>query len=208
MMVAPELHQPFFAKMTSVEAELEFLIQRYQLGEKPNWETIFDLIYGRLKNAARRIAGIPSGDPSLGASALVNETFIKFEQNDQLKNIRDCQHFFALYALMMRQTLTDYYRKKKQLKNGGGLSCIEFDSVIDTLAAQTCDFGDFQEYLEILSQQYPRPSQALNMKIFLKMSIKEIALASSVSESTVEKDLRFAKAVLRKMISDDLSSVK
>ena len=189
-----------------VEDEICKAVALSSAGKKPNWNTLIDLIYDRLKTTAQNIVGYQEGNPSLGPTALVNETFLKFATNARLADINDCQHFFALFVLMMRQTFVDYCRKKKLLKRGGEYACTEFDIVIDSLVSQTCEFDELQEILDVLAQRHPRASQALHMQMFLSMTVKEIALALEVSNSCVDKDLRFAKAIVKKILLASQSS--
>lgn len=195
-------------KGSRVEDEICKAVALSNEGKQPSWNTLIDLIYDRLKSTAQNIVGYQEGSPSLGPTALVNETFLKFATNAKLADINDCQHFFALFVVMMRQTFVDYCRKKKLLKRGGEYVCLEFDVAIDSLVSQTCEFDDLQEILDVLAQRHPRASQALHMQIFLSMTVKEIALALEVSSSCVDKDLRFAKAIVKKILLASQSFAK
>jgi RNA polymerase sigma factor (sigma-70 family) len=55
--------------------------------------------------------------------------------------------------------------------------------------------------IEALSKQFPRQAETLELRYFAQRSNKEIARLLDVSVRTIENDLRFAKAWLKKKIA-------
>lgn len=187
---------------SSTESELERMIELAKLGQ-PVWNQIVNLVYERLVTKFRVVAGDSASSKSLGATVLIHEAYLKFAKFVQNSQVNDCQHFFALFNQAIRHALADHYRCKKRLKNGASFQRIEFDLIIHSLAEQTCEFNELQEYLDILNERAPRASQALDMQVFLQLTIREIASALDIGESTAEKELRLAKASLRQLIEKD-----
>ena len=71
---------------------------------------LFALVYEELRFLAR--GRIRRGhDPSLGATGLVHEAYLKLVDHERLE-LRDRGHFFALASRAMRQVLIDRARRR------------------------------------------------------------------------------------------------
>ena len=169
---------------------------------QPNWESITDLIYLRLKESALRIAGYQPGDPSFGPSALVNETFLKFAKFKDFGQIEDVSHFLALFATMMRQVFVDYQRNKNSWKRGGRIQCFALRQNAESLACRAGNLVDFNDCMENLHSRFPTAARALDMQVFLQLEVSEIAAAMDKSKSHIEKQLRLAKATMASLMEE------
>lgn len=179
------------------------LINACRHNAAPDWEQIEGAVYNRLRKSAYCIAGHSDASVTFGATSLTSETFLKLLKSDYRSKIRDVPHFFALMTVMMKQVFADHHRKKKNQKNGGNFNQIPFDLVVHGLEIScNSSFEAVNECMPILEESYPRQAKALSMRFFLAMSPREIASALEVSVSTVESDLRFAKAYVRKFVGD------
>ncbi len=76
------------------------------------------VVYTELRRLAYSYLAARAG-PTLQATALVNEAYIKLVESEA-RNIQNRTHFFALAARVMRQILIDYARSKAAQKRGGG----------------------------------------------------------------------------------------
>lgn len=185
---------------SEIESEIQSLLEASNQGENPDWKRIIDLTYTRIKSIAQRLIGFQNGDHSLGATALVSNTFLKLAENHKTGEINDVRHLLAYITKTMRNEISDHYRKKQRLKRGGTREVHSFDVIGDSIVAQTCAPDEFSEYLDALDS---RASRAIQMRIYLKYTTQEIALVLGCSTSTVENDIRYAKAELRKMLARD-----
>lgn len=116
-------------------------------------------------------------------------------------------HFFAAAAQAMRQILIDQARRKSSLKRGGAVADGGFrraDVELDALSidAPTEDVLALDEALKQLEARDPRKARIVMLRFFAGLTSEEIAAALGISVPTVERDWRFAKAVLYSQISN------
>jgi RNA polymerase sigma factor (sigma-70 family) len=77
---------------------------------------------------------------------------------------------------------------------------VPLDDVADYFERQALDVEALNEALARLAQLDQRQSEAVTMHYFGGFTVKEIAARFQVSVSTVESDLRSAKAWLRRQL--------
>ncbi|MEM7786071.1 MAG: ECF-type sigma factor, partial [Planctomycetota bacterium] len=137
-----------------------------------------------------------SGAPSFGPTDLVNETFLKFSQLKDFGVIKDVEHFFALFSSMMRQVFVDYQRNKNTWKKGGRVGIFVLSQISTQLESQIGSLVELDDCMRCLSKRHPKAAQALDMQIFLRLKVNEIAVALDMTLSQTEKQLRLAKATM------------
>ena len=95
----------------------------------------------------------------------------------------------------MRRVLVDHARTQRAAKRGGGRVKV---SLHEEHAATTSvvDLVDLDLALERLRARESRPSRVVELHYFGGLSYGEIALELEISEATVDRDLRFARAWL------------
>lgn len=190
---------------------LEKLILDCKTNPHPDWGLLEQAVYDRIKKTALQVTGHSDASVSFGATSLTHETFARLIERKHMSGINDVPHFFALMTVMMRQVYTDYHRRRNSWKNGGRDRTCSLDSmdiVVQGLESSSgVDYLNLQDCLEVLEERYPRQGQSLELRILMAMSISEISAAINVSRSTVEADLRFAKAFFRKHIVDNEDEV-
>ncbi|MCB9744269.1 MAG: sigma-70 family RNA polymerase sigma factor [Alphaproteobacteria bacterium] len=147
--------------------------------------------YEHLKAMALRVySQTPS--PTMSATELLHEAWLKVEQSDSAVN--DRHHYIAVAARAMRQILIDRARARGAQKRGG-------DRVQTTLtrkgeAPMVIDLLALDDLLTQLEQVSARAARVVELKVFGGLSSDEIAEALGVSRRTVFVDWRFARAFL------------
>ena len=180
---------------------LSGLIGMLQTNPSPDWSLLEEAIYERLKKAAHKITQHSDGSVSFGATSLTHDAVIRLMTSNYLSKIRDSQHFFALMTIVMRQAFADHFRKRNAWKNGGRMTEIPFGLAIHGLEVSCqASYLEIDECMDLLEKEHPRQSRALSMQAILSLEVDEIAVALSVAKSTVEADLRFAKAYVRRLL--------
>ena len=156
-------------------------------------QELFALVYGELRRIARsqrRAAGEPA---TLDTTALVHEVYLKLHAVADAS--LDRAHFVSLAARAMRQVLVDHARSRSRLKRGG-------DSVITDLgdrfgvASDIVDFVALDEALTRLAQFDARAARLVEWHVFAGLGIAEIAQMQQLTERTVFRDWRKARAFL------------
>lgn len=152
------------------------------------------VVYGQLKAAARLLLQQRrNADPSLSPTSLVHDAWVRLTSTER-GTWRSEGHFRAAAATAMRHILVDRARKKKTEKHGTGWARVTLTGLGDT----PIDVGveALSDALEQLEGFDPRGSEIVQMRFFAGMTNGEIAGVLELSERTVERDWRAARAWL------------
>ena len=155
---------------------------------------LFSLTYEELRRLA---SSVRRGDPSatLNPTALVNEAWLKLAGSPGLSTASQL-HFKRIAARVMRQLLVEAARRRNARKRGGDEEVITFDESI----AQTANCGKellaLDSALNELARLEPRQALMVESRFFGGLDINEIATLLGVSEATILRDWRAAKAWL------------
>jgi RNA polymerase sigma factor (TIGR02999 family) len=174
-------------------------VQRTVPGE-PALEELFSAAYEEL----RRLASLVRRDDrnaTMSPTTLVNEAFLKLAASPRFK-AQSPLHFKRIAARAMRQVLVEAARRRHASKRGGGAVFVTFD---ESLGEQTATAGDLlalDAALEGLAQIQPRQAEMVVCRFFGGFEVVEIAQLLEVSEATVLRDWRAAKAWLAREIRE------
>lgn len=173
------------------------LLQRIGHGDSDSLDRLFDLVYDDLKRRAHyQLAGGDS--PTLDTTALVHEAYVKLAHTSS-SEWRDRVHFFRVAARAMRQIVVDRARAHLSQKRGGGavvLPLQEFDDVADEPGLAAVTLLSLDRALSRLAEQSPRLAQVVELRFFSGLSVEETAAALDVSDRTIKRDWRLARAFL------------
>lgn len=182
-------------------AQVTQLLHRASEGDEQAFEGLFDLVYEELRRLARRVrqGGAPE---TLSTTALVHEAYIKLTPSHDL-SWRDRSHFFGVAARAMRQVLVDAAEKRAAQKRGGGQAAVSFDEDRHGAWIAPERVIGVSQALELLEQANPRQVRVVECRFFAGLSVRETAHALDVSEPTVKRDWRFARAWLAQELGAD-----
>lgn len=173
------------------------LLHRCKEGDEAAYSLLFGKIYEDLRRRARQWTGRPSA--TLSATALVHETYLSLA-GAQLE-LHDKAHFFRLAARAMRHVLVDAARRRGALKRGEGHRGVTLDSELIGVQADF-DVLALDQSLEQLSNSEPRLAQVVDLHFFAGIDFVEIARMLDLSERTVARDWRAARALLSLALSE------
>src|SRR6056297_3203387 len=91
------------AQAISMTSQITLLLESHRAGDADALNRLATVLYPELKAMARRRT---VGKPGLGATTLVQETFLKLLSGGELQP-EDRRQFFALAATIMRQGIVD-----------------------------------------------------------------------------------------------------
>jgi RNA polymerase sigma-70 factor, ECF subfamily len=105
----------------------------------------------------------------------------------------------------MRRVLVDHARERGRLKRGGGARFVRLGSVDDeaalgtaaSLAPRDPEILELDLALNALARRDPRKASIVELKVFGGLGAGEIAHHLGVSEETIGREWRRAKAWLR-----------
>lgn len=155
---------------------------------------LFVLVYQELRRIARgqrRAAGSPV---TLDTTALVHEVYLKLHGVPEAQPY-DRVHFLSLAARAMRQILVDHSRYRSRIKRGGALSITGLNDDIG-ITPEMVDIVALDEALTRLAKIDPRAGQLVEWRVFGGLEIADIAQLQGVTERTVFRDWRRARAFL------------
>jgi RNA polymerase sigma factor (TIGR02999 family) len=148
----------------------------------------------------RRLAStVKRGDPSntLSPTALVNEAWLKLAKQPGIAAASRL-HFKRIAARAMRQLLVEAARRRNAHKRGGDgeIIFVVFDDSLH--GATTCreDLLALDTALTELASLEPRQAAIVESRFFGGLEVGEISSLIGVSEATVLRDWRAAKAWL------------
>ena len=164
------------------------LTQRRALDE------LFSATYEELRRLA---ASVKRGDPglTLNPTALVNQAWLKLARSAPFLSTSPL-HFKRIAARAMRQILVESARRRHADKRGGRQLLVTFDESVHQPAATGSDLLALDDALEALARLNPRQAQVVEHRYFGGLDIPQTAALLEVSEATVLRDWRAAKAWL------------
>jgi RNA polymerase sigma factor (TIGR02999 family) len=155
---------------------------------------LFAAAYDELRRVAARVR---SRDPraTLSPTALVGEAWLKLRGNGGASGLSD-SHFKHLAARAMRQVLVEAARRRRAHKRGGAWRMVTFDEHVMLPAAGPAEVLALDTALEALARLSPRQAALVECRFFGGMDVAETAAVLSISEATVLRDWRAARAWL------------
>ena len=178
----------------AVPEDITLLLVDARKGSAHAQERLYAHVYRELHRLAERQL---RGDRQHGgATSLVHEAYCKLSRASTPFN--DRQHFFATAARAMRQILIDRARERMTERRGGGVR----PQTLDGVAMEVSVGGHDDELLALnqaldqLGQLDPRLAQVVEMRFFGGLELAEIAPLLEVSERTLKRDWRRARAFL------------
>jgi len=138
---------------------------------------------------------------TLQATAVVHEAYMRLagEQEIQWQNRA---HFFAIAARVMRQVLLDYARQRRAEKRGGeAAQKVEIDAELLVGPNRIEDIVAMDEVLTRLSDLDQLQGRIVELRFFGGLSVEETAEVMDISDSTVKREWRSAKAWLHRELA-------
>ena len=168
-------------------------------GDERLLDELVPLVYDELRElAARRLGGERSAH-TLQATALVHEAYARLVGSEV--DFADRVHFFALAATTMRRILVDHARARAREKRGGGAAHVTLSEELAASPEEPEEMLALDDALRRLAEHDPRKAKVVELHFFGGLTYAETATALDISEATVDRDLRMAKALLAREMS-------
>jgi RNA polymerase sigma factor (TIGR02999 family) len=175
--------------------EMTALIAAARDGDKAAEARLFEAVYADLHRIAQRHL-YASGPDAAHATSLVHEVYLRMARGDGLA-LNDRTHFFAVASRAMRQIVIDHVRSRRSEKHGGGVEPIGLDSAVMAIAAgRDEELLMLDEALERLQRLDPRLAQFVELRFYGGLQMAELAEVTGLSERTMKRDWRKARAFL------------
>ena len=187
------------------KAEVTRLLRQWRGGDREALDALLPLVYGELRQLARRSLHRQPGELTLQPTALVAEAYLRLVEIDVPWN--DRVHFFAVAASLMRNILVAAARRRYAKKRGGAGRPLSLDQLVDgglEIAGEPAGGSplvQLDEALTRLAEFDPRKARVVELRCFAGLTIEDTAIAMDLSHATVERDLKVAKAWLTKELA-------
>jgi RNA polymerase sigma factor (TIGR02999 family) len=157
-------------------------------------DELFSATYEELRRLA---SSVRRGDPSatLTPTALVNEAWLKLARLPDVGRLSRL-HFKRVAARAMRQVLIEAARRRRAEKRGAGMALVTFDAELEAGPATADELLALHEALDRLAGLDARQALMVESRFFGGLDVPEIAELLGVSEATVLRDWRAARAWL------------
>ena len=160
--------------------------------------------YDELKNIAAAQLRQENPAHTLQPTALVHEAFLRLARQRELET-KSRSEMLAIGAHLMRRVLVDHARRRKAKKRGGTQERVFLsDEVSLTVSPRDpVDVATMDDLIASLSESSERAAKVVELRFFGGLTTEEIAEALEVSPRTIDNDWKFARAWIRRELSDD-----
>lgn len=162
--------------------------------DRADLDYLFSVTYEELRRLA---ASVRRSDPgaTLDPTALVHEAWLKLASSPAFVATSRL-HFKRIAARAMRQLLVESARRRSSQKRGGAGALVAFDEALGQPASCDQDILKLDVALEELARLNPRHAVMVESRFFGGLDVGETAELLDVSEATILRDWRAAKAWL------------
>lgn len=179
-----------------------------ELVKQPETEDINDLIplvYNELHRQAHRYLRRERPNHTLQTTALVNEVYLRLAAQKKLRWQNRAQ-FLGTTAGMMRRILIDYARARQRDKRGGAEEDVSLEEIENFLIESSDEKSgvdllllDFA--LNKLKTLDERQARIVELRYFGGLTVEETAEVLCLSEKTIAREWKIAKAWLSREIN-------
>ncbi|HVE60104.1 MAG TPA: ECF-type sigma factor [Pyrinomonadaceae bacterium] len=164
-------------------------------GKRENLDALLPLVYDELKRIAAYKLASERSNHTLQATALVHEAYLRLIDQHSV-DWQNRAHFFAIASEMMRRILVNYAESHNAKKRGDGKTLISLDDVDDLAADSEVDLIFLDNALKELAEFDAAQARIVELKFFGGLTNEEAAEVLGVSDSTVKREWRMARAWL------------
>jgi len=183
------------------------LLVDWQTGDDRALEQLMPLIYGELRRIAGRYLDREREDHTFETNDLIHEAFLRLIDQRQV-DWQSRAHFFAIAAQSMRRILVDHARRRAALRHGGDVRRLTLDEVADLAIHRHEELIALDEALSELAREEEMLARVVDLHFFGGLEHDEIATLLGVSNPTVRRRCRLAKAWLYRRLAGSEVSVR
>ncbi|MBO6740535.1 MAG: sigma-70 family RNA polymerase sigma factor [Phycisphaerales bacterium] len=185
--------------------DLTLLIEDARLGHAEAQKKLFGEVYNELKVIAAAYMRSERPEHTLGATALVNESYLKLfgvESGSHAMSYAHRHAFFKAASVAMRRILIDHARSRNTAKRApkNGKRIISLDLEVVAESSNPADLIALDEALNLLEHEDERAASIVHLRFFAGRQIQEIAEMLGLSARTVKRDWEFARARLQQIL--------
>jgi RNA polymerase sigma factor (TIGR02999 family) len=182
--------------------EVTRILSAIEAGDSQAADQLLPLVYSELRKlAAQKLAQEKPGQ-TLEATALVHDAYIRLVDSDKAQHWKSRGHFFGAAAQAMRRILIENARRKKRIKHGGGRDRQELAASQIAAPQISDDLLQLDAALDRLDEQDHEAAELVKLRYFAGLTIAQAAEILGVSPRKADFLWSFARAWLRREITD------
>jgi RNA polymerase sigma factor (TIGR02999 family) len=173
--------------------------------DRESFDRLFSLVYEELRALAGKVLRSEFGN-HLTPTTLVHEAWIKLAHSPELAQTSRL-HFRRIAARAMRQVLVEAARRRHAARRGDPDSFVTFEEWLPGAPphSDAKDILALDHALEVLSRVSERQARLVEGRFFGGLEMGELAELLQVSEATVTREWRSARAWLAVEIKRSLT---
>jgi RNA polymerase sigma factor (TIGR02999 family) len=176
------------------------LLEKWGQGDENALDQLMPLVYPELRRLAGSYLRRERKQHTLQPTALVNELFLRFFDQNSMSWQNRAQ-FFGVAAQLMRRILVDHARHHYSAKVGGNRLAVSLTDIAAFGAEPDADLLALHDVLNRLEEVDPDQARIVELRFFGGLTIKETAEVMHISHATVEREWRTAKAFLKRELT-------
>jgi RNA polymerase sigma-70 factor, ECF subfamily len=199
----------FFHTMpTAPSAEVTVLLKAWRDGDDAALDQLIPVVYEELRRLARRQRRADARSDTLQTTALVNEAYLRLVDARHV-DWAGRAHFFAISAQIMRRIVIDAARSRASRKRGGEFQRADLDKIdLDQLPSSPSGrdrlLVAIDSALDALAAVDARKARVIELRFFGGLTVEETAGVLKISNQSVLRDWKLAKAWLQREIRGSL----
>lgn len=175
-------------------------LRRAQAGDADALAAAYGTVYEDLRRCARRY--LRNDRVPMTTISLINETFLRVATDAGFRP-KDRPHLIGLTSRAMRQVLVEKFRSMVAAKRGGGDAAVTLSEELVGFGENAMDAIELDRVLSDLEAVDQRMARIVEWRYFGGYSEPEIAQALGVTDRTVQREWRKARAYLLVALSGD-----
>jgi RNA polymerase sigma-70 factor (ECF subfamily) len=175
------------------------ILEEAKAGRVEALDELLPAVYEQLRALAGAFMREERKGHTLQPTALAHEAWLRLADADP-GEWRGRSHFLGLAARVMRRILIDHARRRDAMKRGGDRHRIALTENTPLLGRKEVDVLALDEALEELARLDDRRARVVEFRFFAGMSMREVAEALGISQTTAEEDWYLARAWLARRL--------
>jgi RNA polymerase sigma factor (TIGR02999 family) len=185
--------------MRNAEAFTERL-HELSRGDRSVVDVLVHRVYDELRRLARRQLRRERPDHTFDTTDLVHEAYERLVRQDRV-DWKNRAHFLGVASLAMRRILINYAHRRNAQKRGGDVTVVPFEEAAAPRTVSPEALIDLDDALRSLEQRSPRQARVVTCRFFGGLTHRQAAEVIGVSEATVRRDWRMARAYLSRALA-------
>jgi RNA polymerase sigma factor (TIGR02999 family) len=177
------------------------MLRNWRDGEPTALCELMETAYSKLSQISHRLLQKENRYLTLQTQSLIHEAYIRFIELREL-DWRDREHFFSVWAGIMRRILIDRARAGDANKRGGKDVRVDYHDDLEISSTNDqVDILSLNRVLDELSVENKELCNIVELRYFAGLTVEEIALVLDVSPATVKRKWSVAQAWLYRQLS-------